>query len=47
MPSTTTQAAPVSEYAIIVSPDDNLAVVKRETAPGLELTIPGGRVRVV
>ena len=39
-----TQAQPVSEYAIIVSPEDNLAVVKRETAPGLELALPGGRV---
>src|SRR5688500_2650613 len=44
MSSMTTQAPPVSEYAIIVSPEDNLAVVKRETAPGLELALPGGRV---
>ena len=44
MSSMITQAQPVSEYAIIVSPDDNLAVVKRETAPGLELSLPGGRV---
>ena len=44
MPSTTTRAAPVSEYAIIVSPLDNLAVVKRETAPGLEVELPGGVV---
>src|SRR5918993_4759156 len=44
MSSTTKQAAPVSEYAIIVSPEDNLAVVKRETAPGLELALPEGRV---
>jgi altronate hydrolase len=44
MSSMITQAPPVSEYAIIVSPEDNLAVVKRETAPGLELALPGGRV---
>jgi altronate hydrolase len=44
MSTTTTQAPPVSEYAIIVSPEDNLAVVKRETAPGLELALPGGGV---
>src|SRR5687767_9534289 len=44
MSSITTQAPPVSEYAIIVSPDDNVAVVKLETAPGLELALPGGRV---
>ncbi len=44
MLSPTIQAQPVSEYAIIVSPEDNLAVVKRETAPGLELALPGGRV---
>ncbi|HEY1403468.1 MAG TPA: UxaA family hydrolase, partial [Pyrinomonadaceae bacterium] len=44
MSSMTTQAQPVSEYAIIVSPEDNLAVVKRETAPGIELALPGGRV---
>ena len=40
----TTQAPPVSLYAIIVSPEDNLAVVKRETAPGLALALPGGRI---
>jgi altronate hydrolase len=44
MSSMTTQAPPVSDYAIIVSPEDNLAVVKRETALGLELLLPGGRV---
>lgn len=44
MSSMTTEAPPVSAYAIIVSPEDNLAVVKRETAPGLELLLPGGRV---
>src|SRR5215217_1020008 len=45
MPSTTsTQAPPVGDYAIIVAPEDNLAVVKETTAPGLELALPGGRV---
>jgi altronate hydrolase len=44
MSSMITQAQPVSDYAIIVSPEDNLAVVKRETAPGIELALPGGRV---
>jgi altronate hydrolase len=44
MSSMITQAQPVSEYAIIVSPEDNLAVVKRETAPGIELALPDGRV---
>ncbi|MBV9927417.1 MAG: UxaA family hydrolase [Acidobacteria bacterium] len=45
MPSTTpTQALPVGDYAIIVSPDDNLAVVKEQTAQGLVLTLPDGRI---
>src|SRR5215213_7813466 len=45
MPSTTsTQAAPIGDYAIIVSADDNLAVVKEPTAPGLEVLLPDGRV---
>jgi altronate hydrolase len=44
MSSMITEAQPVSDYAIIVSPEDNLAVVKRETAPGIELALPGGRV---
>jgi altronate hydrolase len=39
-----TQAPPVGDYAIIVSPKDNLAVVKEPTAPGLELALPDGRV---
>jgi altronate hydrolase len=38
------QSPPISEYAIIVDPRDNLAVVKLETAPGLEVTLPTGRV---
>lgn len=44
MSSITTPAPPVSDYAIIVSPKDNLAVVKRETAPGLSVALPSGRV---
>lgn len=39
-----TQTAPISEYAIIVDPRDNLAVVKRETVPGLEVELPDGAV---
>jgi altronate hydrolase len=33
-------AAPISEYAIIVNPDDNVAVVKNETFEGLTLSLP-------
>lgn len=40
---TNTQAPPVSAYAIIVDPGDNLAVVKEPTAHGLELALPSGR----
>src|SRR5256714_7541550 len=42
--SSTTQAPPISDYAIIVDPNDNLAVVKGQTAPGLEVALPSGRV---
>jgi len=42
--SPTAQAPPISDYAIIVDPDDNLAVVKEQTAPGLEVALPSGRV---
>lgn len=43
MPSSLiTEAAPVSDYAIIVDPRDNVAVVKKETAVGLELTLSAG-----
>src|SRR3954470_22304791 len=38
------QAPPISDYAIIVDPGDNLAVVKRETQPGLEVALPNGKV---
>jgi altronate hydrolase len=37
-------ATPISGYAIVVDPRDNLAVVKRETQPGLEVTLPDNRV---
>lgn len=39
-----TQAAPISDYAIIVDPKDNLAVVKESISPGLEVTLPTGRM---
>src|ERR1051325_10351194 len=35
---------PISEYAIIVSPDDNVAVVKKETFVDLEVLLPNGSV---
>src|SRR6185369_10392246 len=33
---------PISEYAIIVGPNDNVAVVKKETCVDLEVLLPGG-----
>ncbi|HET7114062.1 MAG TPA: hypothetical protein VFI57_10475, partial [Pyrinomonadaceae bacterium] len=30
----------LSEFAIIVDPKDNVAVVKKATSPGLELLLP-------
>ena len=44
--STTLIAAPtpIAEYAIVVDPRDNLAVVKRETQPGLEVTLADNRL---
>ena len=38
----TERAVAISEYAIIVNPDDNVAVVKNATEEGLLLTLPGG-----
>lgn len=35
---------PISDFAIIVNPEDNVAVVKNETAEGLVLQTPGGEV---
>jgi altronate hydrolase len=43
MADTFTQTAPpISDYAIIVNVDDNVAVVKNETAPGLAVSLPDG-----
>ena len=35
-------AVPISDYAIIVNPDDNVAVVKSETSEGLMVELPDG-----
>ncbi|HSS20498.1 MAG TPA: altronate dehydratase family protein [Pyrinomonadaceae bacterium] len=35
---------PISEYAIVVDPRDNLAVVKKETQPGLEVALSDARL---
>jgi len=43
MPDSSAQsAAPISDYAIIVNPDDNVAVVKNETSDGLCLALADG-----
>ncbi len=44
MTSANLQASPITDYAIIVDPKDNVAVVKSETEPGLEVSLPNGRV---
>jgi len=36
-------AASIAEFAIIVNPNDNVAVVKKETFPDLSVTLPEGR----
>ncbi len=36
------RAIPVSDYAIIVNPDDNVAVVKNQTSAGLTVVLPSG-----
>jgi len=41
------KATAISEYAIIVNPDDNVAVVKNATAEGLMLYLPSGEVVTV
>jgi altronate hydrolase len=41
MPDSFAHAVPISEYAIIVNPDDNVAVVKNETHAGLVVSLPG------
>lgn len=40
-------AAPIANFAIIVNPDDNVAVVKNQTLSGLTLTLPGGELLIV
>lgn len=43
MPDTAQEKTPtISEYAIIVNPDDNVAVVKSETVAGSVLSMPDG-----
>ena len=37
-------APPISDYAVVVDAQDNVAVVKQEIAPGLEVALPSGRV---
>ena len=41
------KATAISEYAIIVNTDDNVAVVKNETRDGLMLMLPAGDVVTV
>ena len=38
----TPPASLLSEFAIVVDPKDNVAVVKHATMPGLELLLPSG-----
>jgi len=38
----TEKAVAISDYAIIVNPDDNVAVVKNETRDGLRVTLVSG-----
>jgi altronate hydrolase len=38
------EVAGIGEYAIIVDPKDNVAVVKKATCAGLEVALPNGRV---
>ena len=42
MASTESARAQISEYAIIVNGNDNVAVVKKATTPGLEMLLPNG-----
>jgi arabinonate dehydratase len=44
MASTESARAHISEYAIIVNANDNVAVVKKTTAPGLEILLANGLV---
>lgn len=43
----TEKAVSISDYAIIVNPDDNVAVVKNETKSGLAVVLPDGEIVVV
>jgi altronate hydrolase len=43
-PASFSPATPISEYAIIVDPRDNVAVVKKATAPGLQILLPERRI---
>src|SRR5689334_21263052 len=40
MSSVQTPTASLSEFALVVDPKDNVAVVKKATTPGLELLLP-------
>ena len=42
-----TQIVSISDYAIVVDPKDNVAVVKKETTPGLEVFTADGRAILV
>src|SRR5215204_4702752 len=43
----TQPAVPISDYAIIVNPEDNVAVVKNETAAGLIVLLPDQKLLTV
>lgn len=43
----TQSAVPISDYAIIVNPDDNVAVVKNETEENLTVSLPDGKTVTV
>lgn len=47
MASSESARAQISEYAIIVNANDNVAVVKKTTFPGLEITLPDGAIVVL
>jgi len=48
MPDTSPEkAVPISEYAIIVNPDDNVAVVKNDMDNGLVVSLPSGETVTV
>jgi len=40
----TLETVPISEYAIIVNPKDNVAVVKEATVQGLDVKLPDGHI---